>query len=145
MASGEIRLSTTTMRRMPVLAQSPQAPAPQATQPCPASVANNPKAGRNILASAVAGAGAAGTIYTVIALVNLEDGGGEAMLALRAAQVASNSESVMFASDALEAVASASGTVDAGIAAANGAGSGFALGSGVGVAITPSICAGNGH
>ncbi len=110
-----------------------------------ASVANNPKARMNILATAVAGAGVAGTIYTIIALANLEDGGGEVMLALRAAQLARNGESVMFARDSLEAVASANGTLDAAIAAANGAGTGFALGAGVGVAITPSICAGNGH
>jgi hypothetical protein len=88
------------------------------------SAANNPKAETNILATAVAGAGVAGTIYTLVAIANLEDGGGEAMLALRAAQLAGNSESVMFASDSLEGLASASGTVDAGIAAANGAGSG---------------------
>ena len=64
---------------------------------CYASISNNSHAGRNILATAVAGAGVAGYIYTGIAIVNLEDGGGELMLALRAAQAASNSEATIFA------------------------------------------------
>jgi hypothetical protein len=94
------------------------------------------------LATAVAGAGVAGTIYTLVALANLEDGAGEVLLGLRAAQLARNSSATIFASDSLEGLASASGTVDAGIAAANGAGSGFAVGAGVGVALTPSVCPG---
>ena len=107
---------------------------------CYASRANNPTAGRNILGGAIAGAGVLGTIYTGIAIVNLEDGGGEVMLALRVAQAASNSEATIFASESLEAVASASGKVDAAIAAANGGGVGFGLGAGGGLALTSPGC-----
>ena len=82
----------------------------------------------------------AGTIYTMIAVLNLEDGGGEAMFALRLAQAAHNSESTIIASQSLEAVASASGKVDAIIAAANGGGNGFAVGAGIGVALTSATC-----
>jgi hypothetical protein len=107
---------------------------------CTYSIANNPKAGRNIFAGAIAGAGVLGTLYTAIAVVNLEDGAGEVMLALRAAQLASNSEATIFVSESLEAVASASGKVDAAIAAANGGGVGFGLGAGAGLALSSSGC-----
>ena len=97
----------------PYLSRYPGGPlrGPQLSIPglCNASRANNPTAGRNILGGAIAGAGVLGTIYTLIAVGNLEDGGGELMLGLRALQVARNSEATMFASDSLEAVASASG------------------------------------
>lgn len=104
--------------------------------------ANNPHAGRNILATAVAGAGVAGYIYTGIAILNLEDGGGEFMLALRIAQAASNSEATIFTSEALEAVASASGKVDAIVAGFNAGGTGFAVGAGIGAGLTSPTCAG---
>jgi RHS repeat-associated protein len=127
-----------------IQAQS-QTPKPTSTG-CPnggtPSAANNPKAGRNIMAGMVGGAGIFGFFYTAIAVLNLEDGGGEVMLALRAAQLARNGESVMFASDSLEAVASASGTVDAAIAAANGGGIGVGVGAAGGALMTGSVCPG---
>jgi hypothetical protein len=95
------------------------------------------------MAGIVGGAGIFGSIYTAIAVLNLEDGGGEVMLALRAAQLARNGESVMFASDSLEAVASANGTVDAAIAAANGGGIGVGVGAAGGALMTGSVCPGS--
>ena len=70
MASGEIRLSTMTMRQMPVLAQSPKPPAqqpPPPPPPCYASRGNNPNVGRNIGVGALVG----GVGVGVFAAVNI--------------------------------------------------------------------------
>src|SRR6185437_6576114 len=66
---------------------------------CTYSRANNPHAGRNILGGAIAGAGITGTVYTAIAVLNLEDGAGEVMLALRIATLARNSATTLATSE----------------------------------------------
>jgi len=111
-------------------------------QKCYASRANNPRAGRNMLMNAIAGAGIAGTVYTAIALANLEDGAGEVMVALRAAQVARFGANEMMVSDVLGGSARVGGAADVIIAFFSGGGIGFGVGTGVGLLSTSAVCVG---
>jgi RHS repeat-associated protein len=107
---------------------------------CRYSRANNPKAGRNILGGMAAFGSIGATIYTVVALANLEDGGGEVMLALRAAQIARNSESTMFASTVLQTAAQAGGATDVAVTAFSGGGVLSATGAMAGAFLTTEGC-----
>jgi len=111
--------------------------------PCVASTSNNPHLTRNLLIAAVGGAGILGTTYTVFALANMEDGVGEVMLALRAAQVARFGEGAVMLSNALGFAASLGGATDAATAFLNGGGIGASLGAAGGLLVTPATCPGS--
>lgn len=82
------------------------------------------------------------TIYTVVAMANMEDEGGEAMLGLRAAQLAVNGETMVNTSDAALAVARMGGASDAGVAALSGGALFSPLGAAAGAIATTATCPG---
>lgn len=80
------------------------------------------------------------TVYTLIAMANLEDGGGEVMIGLRAAQLARNGQAMMDAADAMQGVVRFGGMGDAALAAANGAALGAPIGAAAGAGSTTATC-----
>lgn len=82
------------------------------------------------------------TIYTVIALANLEDGGGELMLGLRTAQLARNGEAMMNAADFAMGAARMGGWSDASIALLSGGAMFSPLGAAAGALATTPTCPG---
>lgn len=123
--------------------QPPQPQRPSQTQ-CPdgsqPSIQNNRHVGRNIAGGMLAFGSVGATIYTVIALANLEDGGGEVMLALRAAQLAKNGEAMMNAADFAMGAARMGGGSDASIAFLSGGALFSPLGAGTGALATTATC-----
>jgi len=119
--------------------QQPQKPneCPSGAQP---SRQNNPHVGRNIAGGMLAFGTIGATIYTAVALANMEDGGGEFMLALRAAQLARNGETMVNTADALTYLARGGGLTDAGIAAFSGGAVAAPFGAATGAYLTQSTC-----
>jgi len=117
---------------------------PQNPTQCPngaePSIQNNPHVGRNIAGGMLAFGSIGATIYTVVALANLEDGGGEVMLALRAAQLARNGEAMMNAADFAQGAARMGGMSDAGLAALSGGALLSPLGAAAGAIATTAKC-----
>lgn len=84
-----------------------------------------------------------GTVFTIIAFLNMEDGGGEAMMALRAAQLARNGEMMVTTANVLQGAARAGGVIDAAVAGASGGAILAPVGAGAGFLATQPGCSGN--